>query len=202
MILNWENKDEMILLKLFKMKTNSRCFSVKFPIDFSGKRQHTQLKSLLKPEILQQHRMIESNQNHKKKSWKNEEWAGGINWHHRHEDFCVLYAFENWKNWKINMFYQYLHAFHHVVKTILHFTLFYLLRLHSLCSLCVVFCVQSSISVLRRDHFTFLFRCNKCAIYERTQDKFNGFFSFKTHTFCVLFCTFTAFSALFCCFEK
>jgi hypothetical protein len=31
--------------------------------------------------------------------------------------FCA-----NWKNWKINMFYQYLHAFFHDVNTILHFT--------------------------------------------------------------------------------
>lgn len=34
----------------------------------------------------------------------------------------LCFALRNWKNWKINMFYQYLHAFLYVVNTILHFT--------------------------------------------------------------------------------
>lgn len=45
----------------------------------------------------------------------------------KHQETCTR---ENWKNWKINMFYQYLHAFLHVVNTILHFTSLFLL--HSL----------------------------------------------------------------------
>lgn len=45
----------------------------------------------------------------------------------KHRETCTR---QNWKNWKINMFYQYLHAFLHVVNTILHFTSLFLL--HSL----------------------------------------------------------------------